>query len=252
MCKIKDRKGEVGYNNNGERMLIVRYGGRNDIDIQFDDGTIVEHRNYGNFLKGQIKNPMTPSVCGIGCMGIGKIKSRDENGKPTKCYSAWEHMHRRCYDPKCQEKQPSYKNCKVCEEWNNYQNYASWHIENYYEVGNEQMALDKDILCKGNKVYSPDTCVFVPQSINKLFTKRDNERGEYPIGVCKVGDNFMAQLNKGNRRITLGLYSTVEEAFLAYKIAKEQYIKEVAEKYKGKIDPRAYEALMNYEVEIDD
>ena len=69
----EDRLNETRINNDGEEMRIVRYGNKNDIDVQFTkDGTIVEHRNYGNFLKGQIKNPMTPSVCGIGCMGIGK------------------------------------------------------------------------------------------------------------------------------------------------------------------------------------
>ena len=233
-------------------MTIVRYGGRNDIDVQFDDGTIVEHRMYGNFLKGQIKNPFFPSVCGVGFIGVGDFKTCDENGKETKCHKTWHAMHIRCYDPKYHEKRPTYENCTVCEEWNNYQVYAKWHNENYYEVGNEKMALDKDILCKGNKVYSPDTCIFVPNSINVLFTKSDETRGEYPIGVSKHGNKFRARLNKGDERIHLGIYSTVEEAFLAYKQAKEQYIKEVAEEYKDKIPHRLYEAMINYEVEIND
>ena len=115
------------------------------------------------------------------------------------------------------------------------------------------MELDKDILNKGNKVYSPDTCVYVPQSINSLFTKSDKVRGEYPIGVYKQKDKYVAQLNKGNgKQIYLGSYSTPEEAFQAYKQAKEEYIKEVANEYKDKIPYRLYEALMNYEVEIDD
>lgn len=253
MGKKIDRTGEVGVNKNGERMTIIRYGGALDIDVQFDDGTIVEHRRYGAFLKGEIKNPMTPSVYGIGYFGIGEFKSKDENGKHTKCYNTWKDMHKRCYDPKLHEKEPTYKGCTVCKEWNNYQNYAIWHIENYYEVGNERMMLDKDILCKGNKVYSPDTCVFVPVSINSLFTKRDNERGEYPIGVRKKGNKFEARLSKGiGKQIHLGYFDTPEEAFLAYKQAKEAYIKEVAEEYKDKIPYRLYEALINYEVEIDD
>ena len=127
----EDRIGDIGFNNNGERMTIIRYGGMCDIDVQFDDGTIVEHRRYGNFLRGQIKNPMFPSVYGVGCIGIGEFKSKDENGKPTKCYKTWQHMHERCYDPKCQEKQPSYKNCKVCKEWNNYQEFAKWDNDFY-------------------------------------------------------------------------------------------------------------------------
>ena len=253
MSKKDGRLNEIAYNNKGERMTIVRYGNCEDIDVQFDDGVIVEHRQYTNFKKGKIKNPMTPNVYDVGFMGIGDFKSKDENGKNTKCYDTWEKMHQRCYNPKLQEKYQTYKNCKVCKEWNNYQAFAKWDNENYYEVGNEKMALDKDILCKGNKVYSPETCVYVPQSINKLFTKHDKARGNFPIGVTKDGNKFKAQLSKGNgKQIYLGLYSTVEEAFLAYKIAKEQYIKEVAEEYKGKIDHRAYEAMIAYEVDIND
>ena len=253
MVEKKDRLNEIGYNNNGERMTIVRYAGAKDIDVQFDDGTIVEHREYSKFKKGQIKNPMTPSVYGVGYMGIGEFKAHNGNGKATKCYDTWKHMYTRCYDPKYHEKNPTYENCTVCKEWNNYQEFAKWDNENYYEVGSERMTLDKDILCKGNKIYSPNTCVYVPHSINVLFTKRNNKRGELPIGVTKNGNKFEAKLNKGiGKQIYLGLYDTPEEAFQAYKIAKEVYIKEVAEKYKGKIDHRAYEAMMKYEVEITD
>ena len=253
MAEKKDRTNEIGYNNNGERMTIVRYGNKNDIDIQFDDGTIVEHSVYCNFKKGSIKNPMTPNVYGVGFIGVGDYKSCDENGKDTKCYDTWRSMHMRCYDHKYQDKHSTYKDCTVCKEWNNYQEFAKWDNENYYEVGNEIMTLDKDILCKGNKVYSPETCIYVPQSINVLFVKRDKCRGDYPIGVCKFRNKFQAKLSKGNgKQIHLGYYNTPEEAFFAYKKAKEAYIKEVAEEYKGKIDNRLYEALMNYEVEITD
>lgn len=253
MAEKKDRINETRLNNNGEEMVIIRYGNNADIDVQFiNDGTVVEHKQYDNFKKGLIKNPMTPSVFGVGFIGIGDYKSRDENGKHTKCYKAWLNMHARCHDAKLQEKYPTYKGCTVCQEWNNHQEFAKWYYENYYEVGNEKMTLDKDILCKGNKVYSPDTCVFVPNSINVLFTKRDKKRGDYPIGVYKKGNKFVAQLNKGDRNIYLGTYDTPEEAFQAYKQAKEAYIKEVAEEYKSQIPQKLYDALMNYEVEIDD
>ena len=253
MSRIKDRTGEFGVSNSGERMTIIRYGNVHDIDVQFDDGTILQHKQYSNFKVGNIRNPMFPIVYGVGFMGVGDYKSCDANGKITKCYDTWNSMYTRCYSSKCHEKFPTYKGCTVCKEWHNHQVYAKWHYENYYEVGNEKMTLDKDILKKGNKVYSPETCVFVPQSINNLFTKRNNERGDCPIGVNKHKDKFEAKLSKGNgNQVYLGIYPTVEEAFLAYKIAKEAYIKEVAEEYKDKIPYRLYEALMNYEVEIDD
>ena len=247
-----DRTGEVGVSRYGEKMTIVRYGGKADIDVQFQDGTVVEHKRYDHFKEGKIKNPMTPSVWGVGFIGIGKFKPCDENGKITKCYYTWMHMLERCYSSKYHEKEPMYKGCKVDEKWHNFQVFAQWFYEHYYEIENERMALDKDVLHKGNKFYSADTCVFVPQSINNLFTKRDKLRGELPIGVRKHGNKFQAQLTKDNKVIALGTYPTPNEAFLAYKIAKEEYIKEVAEEYKDKIPYRLYEALMNYEVEIDD
>ena len=254
MGKKDDRLNETRINNDGEEMRIIRYDGNADIDVQFiKDGTIVEHRQYVDFKKGNIKNPMTPTVYGIGCIGIGKFKSCDENRKPTKCYVTWNNMMKRCYDSKFQDKHPSYKGCTVCEEWWNFQNFAEWYYSHFYELENETMALDKDILHKGNKIYSPENCVFVPQCINSLFVKCNNSRGNCPIGVNKNGNKFQARLSKGNRElISLGYYTTPELAFEAYKIAKEAYIKEVAEEYKDKIPCKLYEAMVAYEVEIDD
>ena len=87
-------------------------------------------------------------------------------------------MLRRCYDEKLHKKYPTYIDCKVCEEWLNFQNFAKWYYNNYYEIENEKICLDKDILHKGNKIYSPDNCVFVPNNINVLFVKSDKSRGD--------------------------------------------------------------------------
>ena len=255
MGRAKNDKvvGEVGYNNNGEEMRIIRYGNANDIDVRFDDGTIIEHKTYGNFKKGLIKNPMTPSVYGVGFIGKGRFKTKDANGKHTKCYEVWQKMLQRCYSSKCQEKHPTYIRCIVCKEWHNFQVFAEWYYEHYYEIENERMELDKDILCKWNKIYSADNCVFVPQFINSLFIKSNKIRGNFPIGVSKHGNKFEARLSKGNgKAMYLGIFNTPEEAFLVYKQAKEAYIKEVAEKYKLYIPQKLYDALMNYEVDIND
>ena len=120
------------------------------------------------------------------------------------------------------------------------------------------MCLDKDILFKGNKIYSPDTCVFVPNRINNLFTKRQNDRGEYPIGVYYHKSKFnpqcsiYADFNKKYKQKHLGTFDTPEEAFHKYKKFKEQYIKEVAEEYKDLIPTKLYEAMCKYVVEIND
>ena len=189
----------------------------------------------------------------IGIMGIGVtdiiVNKRDK--REYKIYTLWKNMIARVnrYD----KSRPLYQLCTICKEWYTYSNFKSWvddarngYIEGYH--------LDKDILIKGNKVYSPNTCSFVPAEVNALLTKRQRFRGDYPIGVCFDGIGFTSSLSVLNRNKYLGYYATPLEAFNAYKTAKEEYIKELAEKYfqEGKITERVYNALMKYEVEITD
>ena len=168
-------------------------------------------------------------------------------------------MLRRCYSKNSLDASPTYNDCSVCDEWLNFQNFAKWHNENYYEVANESMHLDKDILKKGNKIYSPETCIFVPSNINKLIINRRRDRGELLLGVTfrKDRNRYYAQCSdyiisghKGGRYI--GIYKSEEEAFYAYKDFKEKLIKKVAEKYKSFVPEKLYNALLEYEININD
>lgn len=183
-----------------------------------------------------------------------------KNGVKTKDYEHWYNMAYRTSTPKEWDKYPRYKDCRVCDEWHSFENFKQWFDENYYEVDGESMCLDKDILVKGNKIYSPETCCFVPNTINVLFTKNNAKRGKYPIGVCydKESNKFMAQLSyqenrhSKKKRKKLGRFATPEQAFDKYKQAKEEYIKIVADRYKDEIPKILYDALYNYKVEIGD
>lgn len=141
---------------------------------------------------------------------------------------------------------------EVCKEWLCYSNFCEWFNENYYEIENEKVELDKDILNKGNKIYSPKTCIFAPKRINQLFPKCDKSRGDLPIGVSFDKGAYTAGIMKKRKKCHLGRFKTIEEAFEVYKKAKEEYIKEVAEEYKEKIPSKLYEAMYSYEVEITD
>ena len=192
-------------------------------------------------------------------MSIGSIGKGEYNSvKDNRAYMVWKGMLDRCYNEKYRNKYKTYIDCEVYEEWFCFQNFAEWFYENYYEIEGEEMHLDKDILIKGNKIYSPDTCVFVPKRINSLFTKCDRARGNLPVGVRYRRDTnkfrveCSTQKNGVKHRVSLGQYDTVEEAFEVYKQFKENYIKEVAEEYKHKIPVKLYEALINYKVEITD
>ena len=251
-----NRVGEENVNNFGSKMIITKYRNNANVDIYFPEYSwTLEHETYQNFKNGNIKCPYEQRHYGIGYIGEGSYRSRDKNKKKTKCYNTWKNMLKRCYDLKVQEKQPAYVGCEVCDEWYNFQNFAQWYEENYYEVPGQRMELDKDILYKGNKIYSPDTCVFVPQSINTLFTKSDTTRGDLPIGVSyhKQHKKYQSRCTeKGGRRKHLGYYDTPEEAFVAYKTFKENYIKQIADQYVNLIPQSLYNAMINYEVEEDD
>ena len=163
-------------------------------------------------------------------------------------------MIQRGFDEELKRKQPTYKDVTVNEECLCFQDFAEWWHNNYYEIDGETMCLDKDILVKGNKEYRFDRMIFVPNRINTLFTKRDNGRGNYPIGVsyCKANGKYMANCQTPDSQKFLGYYKTPEEAFQAYKTFKEQYIKQVADEYKDKIPQRLYDAMYVWEVEITD
>ena len=255
-----DRTGERNINNFGSEMIITRYKTNKDIDVYFPEyNWTAENVAYCNFKNGEIRCLYEPRACNHGYIGEGEYKIK-QNRKYTKCYNTWKHMLERCFDEKFQIKRPTYKGCKVCAEWLNFQVFAEWFYNNYYEIEGEAMCLDKDILVKGNKIYSPNTCVFVPNNINVLFTKSDKIRGEYPIGVSynKRDKKFSAQCsiynfeeNKKEYKY-LGYYETPEQAFNSYKQFKENYIKQIADCYKDRIPTKLYDALYNYEVEITD
>ena len=257
MKKI-DRIGEERLNNFGSKMVIKEYRSAKDIDVYFPEyDWTFKHVIYKNFKNGGIKCPYEPRYYGKGYLGEGKYKAF-ENGKKTDEYRIWYNMLERCYDPKYQEKRPTYKGCTVEDYLLNFQNMSEWINENYYEVLGEKMQLDKDILYKGNKVYSRETCIFVPQRINTLFTKCDKARGKDPIGVYQLpSGNYQVRCHdKYGKSVYLGTYTTEEEAFKVYKNYKEKVIKEVIDSYEGKIPEPFYsrlrEAMYNYEVEIDD
>lgn len=192
-------------------------------------------------------------IYGVGFIGKGKYKV-NEDGKHTKQFNAWYGMLMRCYSENFHKKSPSYVGCTVCDEWLSFQVFAKWYDENFYLIEGQKMHLDKDILVKGNKHYSPETCVFVPNKINSLFTKSNAIRGDLPIGVHlnKKNNRFRAGININGEKIKIGEYDTKEEAFQWYKDIKESVIKVVANEHKNKIPKKLYDAMYSYEVEFTD
>ena len=253
--------GLTNINYQNQIMKIIEYNNHIDLIVEFQNEFKHKvHTTLQSFNNGQVKDVYQPSVCGVGICGS---KYPIYNGaKMLKEYVLWKHFIERCYDKKIKEKYPTYQDAICCEEWLLYENFYEWiHTQENYNkwLNGERWALDKDILVKGNKIYSPETCCLVPQHVNTLFTKCNSNRGKLPIGVYKDKDRFLAKIiygQQGNKtKVTAFRYPTPEDAFyLGYKPSKEAYIKQVAqEEYeKGNITKKCYDAMMEYKVEITD
>lgn len=250
--EIKNRIGEIRCNNKGLKMEIVKYNNYNDIDVLFEDGALV-HTKYSHFKNGVVKSYFYPSVVGVGYLGRSTIGEE----KDWEAYFSWSSMLNRCYNKKNKE----YKNyggrgVYVCDEWLNFNTFQKWYYENKWDECATQ--IDKDILTKNNKVYSPKECCVVDQRINCLFTKRTLGRGCLPIGV-----NYNERLQKYTSQCSIengklkhiGCFETEKQAFLEYKRFKETNIRRVADEYKfkyAKFPNNIYVSMYNYKVEIND
>lgn len=236
-CRIKHHIKKLGLK---DRYKIIERGRFKDYVFDQNDSIKI--------LESMIKTKLSYEH-GINDVDEQVVFSHYGNGIDP-AYRKWCGMLERCYSPKWHEKKPTYKNCSVSDEWLFFSKFKKWFDENNING----YVLDKDILNKNNKVYSKETCVFVPEYINSLLIKKDAVRGKYPIGVTKNHNRFYSYFSVRNVRKDLGSFSTPEDAFAAYKKGKEEYIKKVAKEYysRKEICKRTYNALCSYKVEITD
>lgn len=194
---------------------------------------------------------MMKLVCGVGVNDKKYPSTKD--GKLTKEYVLWGAMLYRCYDKAAIKHNPAYIGCSVSDEFKSYSYFYEWCQEQIGFSRVNKINLDKDLIGCG-KIYSPDNCLFLPPMVNSVLITAKAKRGNLPIGVTiyKPNGKYMAQIAKYNKKYSLGYFDNPLDAFHKYKEAKEEHLKDIAQKYKDQIDPRAYEALMNYKVEITD
>ena len=253
--KRSEYEGKVYATHKYGALVVTKYINKDNVYVKFLETGYTTCSTMRSIKKGNVKDRLSPILHGVGV--LGECQSRIE-GKPLKEYLVWKGILRRCYDTNYILRYPTYEGCEVSENFKHFSFFKAWCND---QIGfgclddkGKVFQLDKDILVKGSKVYSEDICVFVPSEINNALIKSNKVRGELPIGVTfntKVS-KYMAYCSVGVGQKTIGYYTTPEQAFYAYKQTKESYIKEVANKWKDQIDPRVYNALMNYEVEITD
>ena len=241
--------GSIHETNNHGKIEILEIVNSRKVLIRFVDTGFEKFADSRLIRQGIVKdNTLSYSSCGAILDVVGKTE-----GAASKAYKLWCGMMNRCYSAKTHERRPRYSVCEVSEYFKKFSNFRDW-CDKQTSFGVDGFDLDKDLLIKGNSVYSEHTCCFLPQEINKSLQKTNKLRGNLPIGVCfdKSRGKYRAAIKMYGKHVNLGRFECKFEAFQAYKVAKEGYLKELAEKWKDKIDDRAYEALMNYEVDIDD
>lgn len=152
------------------------------------------------------------------------------NGVKTTCpyFTVWNGMLMRCYSTDFHTKHPTYSNCEVEPSWLVFSNFRRWMETQDWK----DKALDKDILVKGNKVYSATTCVFIPLALNNLFLLNAKKRGKYKLGVTwdSFSKSFKTQIAIDGKNLHLGRFKTEEEAHQTYLLAKINYIHSIANK----------------------
>ena len=195
---MKTRVGEKHITKEGYEVVVVEYNSYSDVVVEFcDEYKTKVHTGYGICKKGEIKNVYHKSICGVACIGVmsdGSKPKIKENGKHTREYMVWHSMIKRCYSERLQEKYPTYKDCYVCDRWLCFANFLEDLplIEGYElwrDNPNQRISLDKDLKQQGikNKVYSLETCCFIPQSENcKEMAIRTSKSRVGKVGIKPV------------------------------------------------------------------
>lgn len=194
---------------------------------------------------------MRPLVAGFGIYDPKTLPNLPRNER-IHLNKIWNHVLLRSTQ-RIWNLRPAYHGCTIAKPFHRFSTFATWALD---QPGwdKPKFQIDKDIIIKGNKCYSPDAYIFVPAEINVMFLCNKGRRGQLPIGVMfdNRGNKYVAHCSVGGNLVNISRHATPQEAFVAYKAFKEQHIRNIAEKYRHEISQRAYLAMLAYQVEITD
>lgn len=234
--------GDIFTSNNSGQFKVIDYKSWDNIKIEFINTGTIKIVNSSNINKGTIKDNLFPTVFNVGYIGYGEYEPK-LNGKELPEYIAWRSMIKRCYSDKSLIDSPTYNEVEVCEEWKNYQIFAKWWNNQYKEKG---WNLDKDLLSKNTKIYSPETSCYLPKELNMVLISENNKKSNLPTGVFIKRDKYGSQLTKYGKSCKFKICDTPEEAHIIYLQEKQKYIIELANLYKEKLSDKVYNALLNF------
>lgn len=245
------KKGDKFITSEGYEIEVLAYESYDKVKVKFTgQENCVKYFTLKNILKGSAKNPYHPLVRGVGFIGEGPHKSKvqGDSKRSTPEYVHWSSMMTRSYYEDYHRRFPTYIGCSVDQQWYNFQEFAEWC---QWQIGhNMGYVLDKDVLVQANKVYGPETCVFVPPELNSIIVTQLKPGKGTPAGISFQNGcgKFIVSCAIDGKNKNLGRYTCPTEAFAVYKEFKENLVKEKVQKYQDSIDPRAFQAFMNYTV----
>lgn len=241
--QIKLDVGDIFNTNNGGSVTVISFTNKKNILVRFNDSYMYEAVvDLNNLRRGAVRNPYAPTHCGVGFIGVGQYWFK-RDGVKTKAYKKWVGMLHRCYNESELIKYPTYRGCTVHPDWHDFQNFAEWYYSQEY--CDTDYHLDKDLLIKGNRVYSADACTLLPHVINTILNDCGANRGNLPIGVCynKQQSRYTASIRIEGSKVHLGYFDTIDDASEAYQQTKKQHVKAKALEWEGRIDKRVFDKL---------
>ena len=200
--------------------------------------------------KQGFSTPMCRTVYGIGYFGVGDYACRLEDGSTFSAYSVWANLLKRCYtDYKGNSCKTNYKDVVVCDEWHNYQNFAKWYEENTVKFKQYGVTpfIDKDLKIKDNFLYSPETCLLLPNILN--CTVRGRVTTSIYQGITERNGKYTVRLMFKGKNITIGRYGTLQDAIDHYQAEKVKNLRNLADEFKHVLSTEAYNVLYNFEKE---
>lgn len=247
---FKNRIGEKYTTYQNYEVEIIEYFGARNCTIRFNDerGTTRKNVAIKELKSGSVKNLFHRDVIGVGYIGEGEFTAR-VNGEMTKCYNTWVNMLSRCYNVD-NNRNDSYSDVNVCEDWLCFQNFAKWFYSEYDPIIMKNWHLDKDLLCYTCREYSANNCCLIPNKLNVLFKDSNQSTTDLPRGVYPKDGKYQSSINKFGKQCYIGFYETIEETHYAYLKAKKEYFLEISEIWRGILQDKICNAIRDFDVKL--
>lgn len=179
-------------------------------------------------------------IYGVGINDANYNVTYREHGRLIVCplYNQWKSMLQRCFCPVLKQKYPTYESCTVVPEWLKFSAFLAWAEHQDWQGKH----LDKDLLVPGNKMYGPETCLWVDPNINRLLINSKARKGDLPVGISLLDGKYHARMSVHGSSKSLGIFSDLSTAVIIFNEAKAAHITDLA---KAQACPRLHKALLN-------